>query len=397
MQNYKYPLFIRYALFFNGFEHFLTSLKVIFTPLIPFLFFSEQNTLEGIFFLFQIYPLGLLAKPLGTLFFQYLEKKQEISFLLKISYVGTGSASMALGIVSFFFPEFLKAGLVFFRFFQSFFSANEITGITKAILDIADTDTKKRVNSWISTSSMLGIWFAFCFVLILDQLGKLRISFFVAHALGFFLILGSFHLPKLPEYRSFRKIERPKPSLWATSSIFLLSGFSAFCYSASFLAIPSCFLEKNLLWHQASLVTLDVILVWIFGKTLYFWKKMDLLKGSLSLGVLFPLFWFAFPSLFSGTLTIQLFLIFIGTMFSAPLYPYLYEKSLVENQYSVLSWGYLIGSQLFGSMTPLLILKLQSSFQLENGVLLITFLLSMITLLFLNFEREEPKEIKELS
>jgi hypothetical protein len=84
-------------------------------------------------------------------------------------------------------------------------------------------------------------------------------------------------------------------------------------------------------------------------------------------------------------------------MFSAPLYPYLYEKSLVENQYSVLSWGYLIGSQLFGSMTPLLILKLQSSFQLENGVLLITFLLSMITLLFLNFEREEPKEIKELS
>jgi hypothetical protein len=389
MQTSSSPLFTRLALLFNGFEHFLTSLKLIYTPFIPLLFFSQEDYLSGIGFLFQIYPLSLLAKPLGSLFFQFIEKKRDLSFLLKISYIGTGSASLMLGIVSFFFPSVLKEALIVGRFFQSFFSASEITGVTKAILDSADTEGKKRINSWISTSSMMGIWFAFCLVGFFDLTGLLKFSFSFTHALGFLLILGSFTLPSLSRPR---KISLKPPllqNLKKALPIILLSGFSAFCYSTSFLAIPCCSFHKNTLLSQTILITIDVLLIWGFGKTLLHWKKSDLLKGALVIGGFFPLIWlwFAPPSL--DPIFLQLFLIVVGCMFSAPLYPYLYDHSRGENQFAILSWSILIGSQIFGSLTPLAIYQMQLFIPLDTALLSLTCFLSWITLLFLIKEKEE--------
>ncbi|NDD98806.1 hypothetical protein EB008_00770 [bacterium] len=389
MQTSSSPRFIRLALFFNGFEHFLTSLKLIYTPLIPLLFFTQEDYLTGIGFLFQIYPLGILAKPLGSLFFQYIEKKRDLSFLLKISYIGTGSASLMLGVISFFFPCVLKEALILGRFFQSFFSASEISGVTKVILDRVDSDGKKGINSWISTSSMLGIWFAFCFVGFFDLIGLLKISFSITHAFGFLLILGSFTLPHLSNPEKTRLRTPFFQNLKKALPIIIFAGFSAFCYSASFLAIPCCSFHKNTLLSQTFLISIDVLLIWGFGKTLLRWKQSDLLKGALAIGGFFPLLWLWFAPPFTDPFFLQLFLILVGCMFSAPLYPYLYHKSRGENQFALLSWSILIGSQIFGSLTPFAVYQMQLFIPLETALLTLTCFLSLTTLLFLTKEKEE--------
>lgn len=395
MKSYSSPLFIRLALIFNGFEHFLTSLKVIYAPFIPLLFFTEESYVTGISFLFQTYPIKFLAKPLGTLFFQFLEKRRNLSHLLKISYLGTGFATATIGLVSFYFPSYLKPTLILGGFVQSFFSANEIIGVTKAILDIPGNDRKKRINSWISTSSMLGIWFAFCSVVIFDFFELLKISFFITHMLGVLLIVGFFCLPS---FENSPKINHVTPFLLDLRRAFpiaLFSGFSAFCYSASFLAIPCCTFHKNTLFFQAVMVSIDVILVWAFGKALLYRKKSDLFKSSLIMGSGIPLVWlFLFPSYTSPSL-LQFLLILIGTMFSAPLFPYLYENTQGKNQYSILSWAYLLGSLFFGTLTPLLLLELQTLLSLKSALLTVTCCFSLITLLFLMKEKEEYSVYRE--
>lgn len=394
MEPSKPPRFILLILFFNGLEHFLTSLKIIYTPLLPFLFFSDTPYLENISFLFQIYPVGILAKPIGTLFFQCIERYFSLLTTLRISYLGTGISSVFLGTLSYFFPEFLKQSLAVLYFFQTFFTSNEIVGATKIVFDFDLEETmKKRVSGWISNSSGLGIWFSFGFVLFFHEIGLLKISFFAAHMMGLILILGMFFLPKKQLNHFPITKNTPKIGIISKALIFLLTGFSAFCYSTAFLVIPSYFFEKNPLDFQFLLISLDVLLLWIFGRILRYQEKETLIKGALWCGLLSPLP-FIFGFLEPSSRSLQLEIILLGTLFSAPLYPFLYEVSGAKSRYGTLSWCYLLGSQFFGAMTPLVLLHFSKGFSMEKGILISTSLLSLVTLFTLNEVRRALESAK---
>jgi hypothetical protein len=395
MEPSKPPRFILLILFFNGLEHFLTSLKIIYTPLLPFLFFSDTPYLENIGFLFQIYPVGIISKPIGTLFFQYIEHYFSLLTTLRISYLGTGISSVFLGALSYFFPEFLKQGLALMYFFQTFFTSNEIVGATKIVFDFNLEDTmKKRLSGWISTSSALGIWFSFGFVLFFQKIGLLKISFFAAHMMGLILILGMFFLPKKQLNSSPIPKNTPEIGITSKALIFLLTGFSAFCYSTAFLVIPSYFFDKNPLDSQFFLISLDVVLLWVFGWILRYYEKEALIKGALWCGLLSPLP-FIFGFLEPSSHSLQLEIILLGTLFSAPLYPFLYEVSGAKSRYGTLSWCYLLGSQFFGTMTPIVLLHFSHGISMEKGILISTSLLSIVTLFILNEVRRalESKKV----
>jgi hypothetical protein len=393
MKPSKYPNWVYSLFLLNTLEHFLTSLKVAFIPLVPQLFFPQKTYLEGLIILLSIYPIGFLAKPLGGLFFQFLEKRFKLFTLLKISFIGTGLFSVLLGLTPLFFPQSITFMLIVARFFKSFFSSTEVIGISLLLKKNLEDDLRHKATNFIGASSMLGIWSSFVFtsVVQLFNLGKLGFSF--AHLMGFFLLLIPFFMTPIPSKNGDEYTTSPKPNLFQFSFIALLAGFSAFCYSCAFILIPATCINQSSPLVSGIMITLDLLLIWYFGKKSIDWGTKKPLFFALGLGVVSPSI-FIQMELF-GAMT---FFILIGTLFSAPLYSYLHEKIPEQKTISYLSWGYLVGSQLFGTLTPIAYLKMQK--WVENPILIFwitAFFSLLLILLMLKVEHQEKRAILKSS
>ena len=389
MKVSKYPGWVYPLFLLNTLEHFLTSLKVAFIPLVPQFFYPEKTYLEGLIILLSIYPIGFLAKPLGGLFFQFLEKRVELFNLLKISFIGTGLFSILLGLTPLFAPESITFMLVVSRFFKSFFSATEVIGVSLLLKQNLEDDLRLKATNFIGASSMLGIWSSFVFTSFVQFFNLGKLGFSIAHLVGLFLLLIPFLLTPIPLKKGEGNTVPPKFDLFQFSFIALLAGYSAFCYSCAFIVIPTLCKNQSGPIVSGIMISLDLFLIWYFGKKASGWGTKKPLFLALSLGVITPSLFFQLE-LFGG----MTFFILIGTLFSAPLYSYLHEKVPNQKTISYLSWGYLIGSQLFGSFTPIAYLQMQK--WVENPALIfwITALFSLlIILLMLKVEHQERRAI----
>jgi len=387
MKPSKYPGWVHLLFLLNTLEHFLTSLKVAFIPLVPQLFYPQKTYTEGLIILLSIYPIGFLAKPLGGLFFQFLEKRVQLFTVLKVSFIGTGLFSVLLGLTPLFVPESITFMLVVSRFFKSFFSATEVIGVSLVLKQNLEDDLRLKATNFIGASSMLGIWSSFVFTSLVQFLNLGKLGFSAAHLSGFFLLLIPFFLTPLPSKKGDKLTISPKLDLFQFSFIALLAGFSAFCYACAFILIPATCIKDSSPFVSGIMITLDLLLIWYFGKKAIKWGTKKPLFLALSLGVLSPSIFFQ-VELF-GAMT---FFILIGTLFSAPLYSYLHEKIPDQNTISYLSWGYLVGSQLFGTFTPIAYLKMQK--WIENPILIFwitAFFSLLLILLMLKVEHQEKR------
>lgn len=392
MKRSNFPAWVYYLFLLNSLEHYLTSLKIAFIPLVPHFFYPEKTYLEGLLILFTIYPIGIMAKPLGGLFFQLVEKRAKLVTLLKISYFGTGFFSILLGIIPLIFPDYFTSTLIICRFFKSFFSASEVVGVSVLLKQNLDQDLCLKATNFIGTSSMLGIWSSFVLSSIVHLFDLGKVGFALAHLVGCFLLLNASMLPPLPSSRP--KVEKAihQSTLFDFCLILLFAGFSAFCYSCAFIVVPTCSTDKIFYPLNGMMITLDLFLIWYFGKKSIEWGTHRTLFFALLIGLVSPLLLYQTNSIISMG-----FFVLLGTLFSAPLYSYLLEDNSLKSKVSFLSWGYLIGSQLFGTLTPIASFGIKKFCAVEGSIFWMTSFFCLILLFFMARREQKIQLVEEVS
>ena len=100
-------------------------------------FFPGVDKVSSLMYVFAIYALSYLAKPIGSIFFSKIGDKYGRRFSLKITMVGIAIPTLIIGIL----PEYNSLGvlttqiLVLCRFFQGFFVAGEYDGAAIYVIE----------------------------------------------------------------------------------------------------------------------------------------------------------------------------------------------------------------------------------------------------------------------
>ena len=100
-------------------------------------FFPGVDKVSSLMYVFGIYALSYLAKPIGSVFFSKIGDKYGRRFSLKITMVGIAIPTLIIGIL----PEYNSIGvlttqiLVLCRFFQGFFVAGEYDGAAIYVIE----------------------------------------------------------------------------------------------------------------------------------------------------------------------------------------------------------------------------------------------------------------------
>ena len=100
-------------------------------------FFPGVDKVSSLMYVFAIYSLSYLAKPLGSIFFSRIGDKYGRRFSLRITMIGIAIPTLIIGIL----PEYNSIGvittqiLVLCRFFQGFFVAGEYDGTAIYVIE----------------------------------------------------------------------------------------------------------------------------------------------------------------------------------------------------------------------------------------------------------------------
>ena len=114
----------------NLFEHYDTALFGFLSPFLAPLIFPQQDPLTALILTYAIIPLGMLARPLGSLFFGFLGDTYGRQCALSFTLLGMSVVSLGLA----FSPTYAQAGIIaplifcLGRGLQNFFASGEIMG-----------------------------------------------------------------------------------------------------------------------------------------------------------------------------------------------------------------------------------------------------------------------------
>ena len=144
----------------NILEHYDTALFALLAPFIAPLFFSSVDSLTALIMTYGLIPLGMITKPLGSLFFGRIGDLYGRKKALSISLLGTALTTFAIGclptyeIIGNWAPLFLMIA----KMMQRFFSAGETSGGALYFLD--GSSHKSLLSGIYGSASMIGVLLA---------------------------------------------------------------------------------------------------------------------------------------------------------------------------------------------------------------------------------------------
>jgi len=373
----------------NIFEHYDTALYGLLSPFLASLFFPFHDTLTALLLTYAIIPLSIFMRPFGALVFGYIGDRYSRSKALRISLVGTAVSTAVFGLiptyeqVGLFAPVLLSLG----RLSQSFFAAGEVVGGAIFLIENTSKERKNKASSIFGSTTIAGILLASIAVSVFYQLNLTedywRLLFLfgaVTAAFSLFLRQSSpseivakpscFQFPEvlkstLKDCWMFRK---------AALAIIFASGFSYACYAIPFVMMNGLIplvstLSKAEMIHVNTLyLCLDLVMILLFVPfaNRFAPERMMLWFTLAAIATAAPLFWLMQGASYSLMLVIRLIFVFIGVGFSAPFYAWAQDLIPFDRRYSMISFSYAIGSQLFGGTTSMISLWL---FQQSNSTI----------------------------
>jgi MHS family proline/betaine transporter-like MFS transporter len=360
----------------NLFEHYDLALYSLLTPFFASIFFPEQNQITALIMTFAIIPLGMLARPIGAIVFGYIGDYYGRGQALFISLLGLGIISGLLA----FAPTFHQAGwiapilLLSGRILQNFFGIGENLGGAIYLLEQTDEKHQNLVSSLYGSSTIAGFLLASFGVSVLSYFHLVESGWRYLYMMGFFTaIFGAILRKKIP-FETTERIRQLKQN-WLKNllilywnyrieiiQIALVSGFSYATYSISlvffngFVPLISSVTKDNMMQINTFLLLFDLMALPLFGwlSDKYSRQKMMLISALCTLLTGAPFFAILQAGSWSTIIVVRITIVLLGVWFVAPFHAWAQKLIPIAHRYSVISFGYAIGSQLIGGPTAVI-------------------------------------------
>lgn len=359
----------------NLFEHYDTALFGFLSPFLAPLIFPDQDPIVALILTYAIMPIGMIARPIGSLVFGYIGDLYGRRHALFITLAGMAFISGCIA----FIPTYAQIGIfapILFcvaRMLQNFLAAGEIMGGAILLLENAPVKKYDLLSSLFSASAIGGhllaslAVFLFSYFEVIDQGWRVLYLFGCITALFGLMIRGSTPLPK-PTVSTSQAISSMKETLWKHRKILLFiainTGFANATYSIAlilmngFIPLVTSFTKTEVMQINTYLLLFDLSIFPLFG-----WVASKISREKLMLSVALCVLLFAMPLLvslqgasFATIVLIRMVFVVFGVAFFAPFHAWAQMLVPPSCRYAVISLGYALGTQLLGSPTAALAL-----------------------------------------
>ena len=362
------------------YDHALFGLSA---PFLAPLFFHTGNPITELLLTYAIMPLGILIKPIGSIFFGWIGDHFGRRKALFWSLTGMGVATGSIGCL----PTYETAGcyapvfLAILKMTQSFFAAGEAKG--GAIFMIEHTQKERRTfaSALYGVSSIAGILIASLLICISEQ-EWWRYLFWLGGIVAFIGLYLRFKTEETEEFCSSNSslIAAVKTEKRAFITILLACGFSHITYSFSFnfmngfIPLISSISRNEMMQINSALLLLDMLLLPCFALLATKIGKEKLMKiATLGLAIIaVPLFFSLLDASLATAIFVRISIMTLGVAFAAPYYAWAVESVKPESRYRILSLASSLGSQLIGASSSAvpLFLYYQTGYIVAPGVYL---------------------------
>ncbi len=351
----------------NCLGHYDTALFGLLAPFIAPLFFDKSDPITALILTYAMMPLGLISKPLGSLFFGWIGDQLGRRHALFYSLCGMALVTILMGCL----PLYSEVGilapclLAACRLLQSFCAAGELTGASIFVLENTPLSHRTLMSGWYDVSSIGGALVASGLVTFFCMYGWVeewwRWLFWMGGATAIFGLILRLKTPESTEFRS----ENKKWNLFQTLSehrrafiaIVLASGFSYTTYALPFnlmngyVPIVTSLTKSDVMQVNTALLVIAMLLLPCFGYLAYkFGKEKIMLAGAFcSALTAIPLFYFLEGAGMMAVTLIRCAIVICGVAFAAPFHAWKLDCIPVQHRYTLLSLGYTVGTQLIGA------------------------------------------------
>jgi MFS transporter, MHS family, proline/betaine transporter len=362
----------------NILEHYDNALFGLLAPFLAPLFFEKSDPLTGLILTYCMLPLGILMRPLGSIFFGWIGDLFGRTRALFCSLSGMAIATMMMGCLptyaeaGYFAPLFLALG----RILQNFCAAGESIGGAIYILERTDLPKKNLMSGIYDSSSIAGILIASAMVTLFSHQGiifdKWRILFWIGGVAAILGILFRLKASEGAEYIHAKKRERPnlisliKEHREALIAVICVAGFSnttfflAFTLMNGFIPLITSLSKTEVMAANTLLLFVDMLLLPLFAylASRIGREKLMLAAAGTSMFCAIPLFCCLKGANLTVVILVRFVIMSLGVAFSSTYHSWSQERVPSEARYTILSLGYALGSQLIGAPTAALSLWL---------------------------------------
>lgn len=349
------------------------SLYWFMAPILAPLFLPNFAFENAIIFFFSLYPIEMLARPMGSLFLGKIGDRYGRKKALVISMTGMGISTGLIGCL----PTTASIGLaapiclVLLRYIQKFFDAGSYSGW--AIFTLEHSNSNKGYRSGVYCAFIVsGILLAAAmtaFVAYLPE-GYWRIAYLLAFLTAMF---GAYIRKKSPETPIFEERIKNKPAASFKTNFknyrnTVLLAIAASGFFSALYQIPTVFLNAfiplvtDVSTNQILVINAGTLVIYLIGLVI-FGKIADKISIRTSqiwaaittILLAYPLFLLLRSNSITQVIFMKTAFAILCAWFVAPYHAWVQELFQPNCRYQFVSLCYSIGSQL-GAVTPVLAL-----------------------------------------
>jgi MHS family proline/betaine transporter-like MFS transporter len=395
----------------NFFEHYDTALFGFLSPVLAPIFFPKKEALEALILTSAIIPIGMLARPLGALFFGFIsdELGRRTSLFFTLLGMSFTSIFIALIPINFNAPFFSAALFAIARLMQNFFASAEVIGGGVFLVENSENEKKDLISSLYSMSTIAGILFASFAIVTLSKFTNLEKTWRYLYFLGAVTGIFGLMLRRKGEVRKRDKgleislIKMIQFNYKRVIQIAIVSGFSYANFSismflaASFFPLVAKVTKLEMMQMNTYLLFLDLIALPFFGVIA---KKIGrdramVLAASLVFAIVLPFVFIKNLSLYQAYF-FRVTFVLLGVLFTAPFHSWANELIPKKIRCQLIGLSYAIGSQLLGGPTISLSLWVFKKTGLIISVFWYWLLLSALSIFAILVTRKTKGEVQTL-
>ncbi len=359
------------ALLGHFFDHYDTALFGVLSPFLAPLLFPDQSPVMALILTFAMIPLGMLIRPAGSLLFGYLGDRYGRRSTFSLTLAGMGIVSLLMAFIPSYDTLGIAAPLLFFigRLLQNFFSAGETMGGAIFLLEQAPPTKHDLISSIYNAITIAGILGASAGASLCAYFGNIADNWRVLYLIGALAALFGWVL----------RLSSPKVALTASLPTFSFSwrslvsllwnnlspltkialgaglGYAnyvmALVFFNAFVPLVAPFSTDEMTHLNTFLLIFDFALLPCCGLLAAKIHRENLMRYSaLAIALLaIPLSMLLENASWTTVILVRSTFVFLGVSFFAPFHAW--ARGLVDerHRYLLISFGYSLGTQLFGS------------------------------------------------